>query len=485
MPNRLLSIIATILGLTTLYSCGESNSFTPEYDYSSVVVTSFKLKANDSVLTKLDTVFFAIDLDKAVIFNPDSLPKGTKIDKLVIEPSFVSVAEAKIVMPLKNGTDTIFDYTTSSTDSLDFSNGPVILRLTSLDYTVTRDYAIHVNVHTIEPDSLTWDAAEMRTLPGHFTGATANATVRSGDKIYSVSAAGSAATVAVASVSDVTGQWNQYNVTLPADADLSTLTADENGFYLVASGALYKSDDCNAWNSTGVAMNHIYGIENGTLLGAVKHTDGDWYHKTYPETTESPVTPGCPIGHTSQMTTYTTEWSTQPMSMFTGGVCSDGSFSGDTWAWDGQQWNSITDFGLPAIKGVTVFPYFTFRLNDAWIANERPTLLAIGGMFEDGSMNTTTYISFDRGVHWQYGGELLQMPGYIEPRYGADALVLEHTNTDIASAWSKKSPSRIIKPISEWDTPYVYLFGGYGQNGDLYNQLWRGVINRLEFKPVE
>ena len=48
-----------------------------------VAVTRFYLKADSKVMNNLDSVFFSIDLENGVIFNADSLPKGTKISTLI------------------------------------------------------------------------------------------------------------------------------------------------------------------------------------------------------------------------------------------------------------------------------------------------------------------------------------------------------------------------------------------------------------------
>ena len=44
--------------------------------------------------------------------------------------------------------------------------------------------------------------------------------------------------------------------------------------------------------------------------------------------------------------------------------------------------------------------------------------------------------------------------------------------------------SRATQPVTEWDCPYIYVFGGVTPTGGLSNNIWRGVINRLSFKPL-
>ena len=44
--------------------------------------------------------------------------------------------------------------------------------------------------------------------------------------------------------------------------------------------------------------------------------------------------------------------------------------------------------------------------------------------------------------------------------------------------------TRAAKPVTKWDCPYIYVFGGYGNNGMVQNSIWKGVVNRLTFKPI-
>ncbi len=127
----------TILSLAALFAVSafvgcNSSDYTPAEDLSSsVAVYSFKLSKDDSVLTNLDTVFFSIDLVNGRIFNADSLPFGTKTDKLVPVINVVSGASAAtLTWKDSSGKDTTSNYITNSTDTVDFSNGPVTLKLT-------------------------------------------------------------------------------------------------------------------------------------------------------------------------------------------------------------------------------------------------------------------------------------------------------------------------------------------------------------------
>ena len=152
---------------------------------------------------------------------------------------------------------------------------------------------------------------------------------------------------------------------------------------------------------------------------------------------------------------------------------------------------------------MALVPYKTFDVSSGWRVSEFPTLLAFGGRLADGTLDNTVYISRDNGVSWNRGDLLIQLPDYIEKVSNADALVFASTLTDSRSAatdaWtempSQKLPvwctvvsgdimSRATTEITEWNCPYIYVFGGVNSYGELSNNIWRGVINRLSFKPI-
>ena len=90
---------------------------------------------------------------------------------------------------------------------------------------------------------------------------------------------------------------------------------------------------------------------------------------------------------------------------------------------------------------------------------------------------TDVYVSRDMGVNWKKGSEELQLPEYIPFATGASLIVFEKTMTDAAPA--------AIKPITEWQCPYLYLFGGESADGVLLDDYWSGTVNYLTRKPLQ
>lgn len=495
-----LYILATILGLT-VFSCNSHEDDTDVWAYTSVAVESFRLTADDSVLVNLDSVYFSIDLNGGKIYNADSLPKGTNITKLVPKIGTTSVGGVQLIVHRgAPAGDTIYNYLTNQNDSIDFSHCPVTLRITSQDMSYTRDYEVKVNVHKMAPDSLYWNRSERRNLPTSLTSPTEQKTVEVVGKALclTVDAAGSAC---VAVADNPTGSWTMNAVTLPAGAEVRSLTAvADNALYITtASGDLYVSGDMGAtWSATGTKMNSLLGAYEGNLMGTVKNTDG-WKIVSYPIVKECDAPTGFPVTGSTEMLSYTTIWSDATTAIITGGETADGSLVDVSWAYDGEQWQPMSlsgKSGLPAARDFCVVPYFAFKTSSSWKVSQQTCLLAFGGRTADG-INSKVYISWDRGITWKLGDDLIQLPEYIRPFTAADALVFDSLLGEVASegwtpaanrelpVWWQITPSgRATVDPASWECPYIYIFGGVSDEGNLSRDVWRGVINRLSFKPL-
>lgn len=120
-----------------LGSCNDKEEEDPEIQeiiYSDVAVKAFSLEKNDSVLAHLDSVYFAIDLNNAVIYNPDSLPIGTEVEKLVLKITLPTVNSATLIEAAAPGAKAKeIDYINSPKDSVNFTYGDARLKLESYD----------------------------------------------------------------------------------------------------------------------------------------------------------------------------------------------------------------------------------------------------------------------------------------------------------------------------------------------------------------
>lgn len=470
-------------------------------DYSNLIVSRFNLQKDDSVLAYLDSVFFSIDLDKARIFNADSLPKGTDISRLRVNMSLPSVSEAELTWRTEEGKDSTISYLTNPNDSIDFSRGPVKLRLKSFDKKVEFTYNISVNVHLMDPDSLYWNQSAVRPLPTSLQSPETSRAIEYLDGVVVVTAVGNQCSVAYNANPGESDSWTVTSAAFPVGADLHSLNSKGAELYVVGDRKLWRSSDRGAtWTDTGVTADFIYGACGDYIVGVRRDVGGQYVHMTYPSTVETPVEKDCPVRGTSLPLVFTNDWSTTPMMLVTGGRTATGDLVGATWGYDNGAWAKISNAPLPGGEDIAVFPYFTFKTsNKSWKTKKGSALFAITG--------GKVYLSADRGIHWILGSTCLQLPDYMPKLSNAQALVfptmmyasrgsdsqwrempsapLSPWYEIVPSGWNAVAGSRATTPITQWECPYIYIYGGYDTSGRLSTNIWRGVINRLSFKPLQ
>lgn len=474
-------------------------------------VTSFALSADTMVCANLDTVFFSIDQLKGEIFNADSLPKGSKITRLVPRITVATASIAELYVPRGNGLpDSVHNYLLNPKDSIDFSHGPVRLRLVSIDGQSTCDYKIRVNVHKENPDTLVWSRLERAGLPSAFQVINAQATAHTADKFYCLTTYDGK--YCMASATDPSGTWT-YNVLngFGFTPVISSLSATENALYILDenNNLMTSTDGGKSWTATGQRWNYIYGSHGDQLLGCALNS-GVWQTVSYPQGSPAAMPAQFPVSGTSQTVTYSFEMSALSQTIIVGGRLADGTISDATWSYDGNSWLRISKTPLPyALEGATVVPYFTVNLNKTtWTATRRSMLVAMFGKRSDGHFNDTVYMSPDMGMHWEKATPLLAAAAKIPARTNADGFVykqmlrdtpakargisnrrrwvdipLDNRNTDASALLTPAVTA--TSPITEWECPYIYLFGGLDAQGSTYNALYRGVITRFTFKPLQ
>lgn len=501
MNKPFIRHIMAVAAIVSMVACNSSQEDPQavDFEWADVTVTAFSIGKNDSILSNLDSVFFAIDLTNARIYNPDSLPKGTVPDRIVIHPTYpTTIKKAELKFVTAEGKDSVRTFDDAANDSVDFSRGPVILSLTSLDEKVVRDYTISINVHKMDPDSLAWGDMAYAPLPA---GLRSQHTVLDGSTPVCFMVSDDGKLSMMRSTSDTSielGERVQMG-DFPDSGDINTLTMMEGVIYMVADGNLCRYESSDNW-SVLTPMTWIYGIYKGHILGC--HPDGSEYKLcSWPVTEETVIRPGFPVSGTSNMVTYTSEWSNDPMAVIVGGFDADNQTLAATWAYDGHVWANIGEQPLPSASGVTLVPYFTYRTSAQWVSTEWTTLFAFGGRKSDATMQKEVYISYDRGMHWVKGQSLVQLPDYIRPRHSAQAFVLNTLKTvsrgedgwtsyplPVIPRWYRADVpvpmSRATVPLTEWECPYIYLIGGVGDDMCLCPEIWRGVINRLSFAPL-
>ena len=249
-----LIVSSLILMGSVAVSCNKETTTSEDEIYvtsSTVAINSFKLNANKNVAPSLDSVFFSIDLNNAVIFNADSLPKGADVSKLVPVITFASsMSKAEIAVLGEQG-DTIkkVNYLTTTTDSIDFSK-KVVLNVTSYDGLNSLEYRLKVNVHQLDPDSIGWEKLEVAQIPSRLdTPVDSKCVVQGGVPVSLVKEADGSFTLSKAT--DIfSNEWTSSEISLPFTPVMESLTASDSYFYILSDDdTLYSSLDGSSWTA--------------------------------------------------------------------------------------------------------------------------------------------------------------------------------------------------------------------------------------------
>lgn len=482
--------LAVITAAAGIVACNSSSYEDTEIVLSSSTgVKTFSLEENDSVMANLDSVFFSIDLVAGKIFNADSLPFGTKVTALVPKITLMNGATTvELKVKRENNTDTVYNYLENSTEAIDFTN-PVTLHITSANGASERNYTISVNVHKVKSDSLTWDEQARTTLPTTFKAPAAQRTVRKGDNFYCLTTQGNDYEIGI-HTGDIAGMngalpstadWQIKKVTFPFTPQINSFAASDDALYILADdGTMWTStDEASSWTATPMKWHAIYGGYLTSILGSV-NTENGWMIQAYPSGNLMTMPDGMPVSNTSVPVCYSFPMSNNPQALFVGGRKADGTLSADTWGFDGNSWAKITKRPLPvALEDVAIVSYVTFAESTGLSYSEYPSIVAFGGRDASGNPNSVVYASNDYGFNWLKADDMMQLPEALGAFSNAQAYVMTSTYT------ARLARPRIIKPIESWECPFVYLFGGVNASGELNNCIWRGVINRLTFKPIE
>ena len=493
MTNRnplylVLTIAVLLSSLSVLVSCNKDDKdevYTYSTSTKTTLVTAFGLQANNEVLSGLDSVHFTVDFDRGLIYNADSLPKGTDISSLKVTVEFLNTVKSAVfsITGATEQADTTINYSTSMTKSLDFT-GNTKLTVTSYDETNVKEYEVKVLVHKVNPDSLVWPMTWRRDLPGYSNGVTAHKTVKQGSLYRGLSYDG--ATCMVLTASAPNEEWDEQEAELPFTPQIASLTATDDALYMLDdSGVLYTSPDGVQWTSCGVEWHSLLGAYGDHVLGVMRGSDG-YYHDEYPRGDGFVVTPveeGFPVEHSSDMIVCENKWSEAPQAMIVGGFDSEGRMLSSVWGFDGICWgqiNSIHGTALPAIADATVFSFYTYKtLSGVRRYAKQQTWFLMGGRLADGKINDKIYLSHTQGITWTKSDSTMTQAAHMPAFYGAQAFVNEETLTA-----ANRAPARVKTASTSWECPFIYLFGGYNDQGALLPNVWRGVYIRMTNNPV-
>lgn len=438
--------IAIMLGLAlSLTACNDSTTTTGD-ESTDCAITSMTLgsllrRVTTATSSGKDTTYSTtvsgnaypmyIDQLKQEIYNPDSLPLGTRVTKV----AFTSISsDGMIAYRTASGNDTLY----SKSDSLDFTK-PRIFVCYAYSGTAKKEYTVHVNVHQVDPEKFMWGQVDSANVA--LSDVTAQKSFIIGDNIYIFAVKGGKPVLLTSTTANGKA-WATTDLPL-SGLDPSSVQYFNNQFFALDGTTLMTSADGASWTSAGsdispealpaVGSNRLFAIMNGAIYAS---SNGQTWSKDSLESDAASL----PTGH------------------FTS-------------AWTEMNFNSNFEYILMAGT--------TSQGNVEW----KKTLDKTGSNDEPWSLYNT---NADDSYVYPAKGES-QMIGYdgktLALTTEGDTLSLFYLTSDAGRTW-KQQRSSYLHPSGIYATSfscavdkdkYIWIFcGGSGA-------IWRGRINRLAF----
>ena len=426
----------------------------PVVAYTSDMVRDAKgqmVEVRDTVSYPAENFTFTIDQVARMIYLRDSLPYGSRVDKM---PITITSAGAYGVRFEDDGNGGEREVVWSSTDSLDLTK-PVRIKVYASDEVSARVYTITVPVHQVEPDSLMWHKVADSFSSGVVTGLTR--TVVLGDELVTLAETDGGVAVYKNNWRNPSPAWSV--TLLGADmADAVVGSAQVFGGQILmtnAGGKVMASADGINWSETALA-----GTVQ-TLVGAVTTGGG------------------------ARLVAIVDEDGTRRFRLTA----------------DCQSWTE--DAGdVPAAFPVNNFTGFELPL----ATNSRQHRLCVMGTEDpEAALNDTTSFAWYTldGIRWteMEGASTLRLPKLELPtllHYAGETwafgtgedekLTRLFTSEDYGLVWREKTRDARLDYSFEGRTAYSAAVDGDGwlwmvfsSEDGLSDEVWRGRVNRLGF----
>lgn len=439
---------------------------------------------NDSI-PALDSVKFTIDQLNGTIYNPDSMAYGTVIDEKAV-CTFTTRGVAGIQVKQTALADTLSWWNT--TDSLDFTK-PVEFIVTPMDGIHKKPYTAWINIHTVNPDSMTWDlltsdffgvtdvTGENTSSLGVVADRSDNGTVvyrmfmraenNSKNTLLQFVPEGNEYTVSTENVQmsgfvgggPVTVDWEQltaFNGKYLACMDTSTTYSDSRGKLLYADSPYTTWRKFANGSATGALHVHrILGVLDATdkkparLAVVIKGADKKYYFACTQnledwETGEE-VPDNFPRDGGAARLSYENMY--HPYLLLAGGR-EDSNYLNTVWN---------TSDGLNWVEYKSSQPPFPEGMVGASLVAYDGMFYLIGGINRAGQPVKSIVCSLDRGLSWQPASDLVVLPQEFKARAYSSVFVTPDNYLLIFSGRETMSTS-------------TRLF-----------DVWKGRINRLGF----
>ena len=411
MKRKFFAFIFLLTAGLSLSSCLNSDdNDNIEYTHDTAI-TAFSLGkldkyaktsvGNDTILqAKIDgsSYKFYIDQTTRQIYNPDSLPKGTKTSAVL---ATISSKSSSPILLMNEAGDSIKSYYSSS-DSIDFSK-PRYIRVYSNEGTAYVTYTVTVNVHQEEPDSFVWHSLTSE-----------NAALASLQDIKAVSVGSSiyvfgtnGTSLKIYKTSNGT-HWEEIAPLQALEADAYKNVVALNGaIYALSNGQVLKSEDASSWEVVsddaslkmliGSSSKYLYAL-TASGISVSKDNGATWTLESLDANVENLPTQGLSMVYSSIRSTKNSE------NLLL--VGSRGAEYNDSIA---TIWTHAVDYSTNADAGL--WNYLELDQNQPYkmpLMDELQVAVGDSGYVALGS-NQNWYMSKDGGLTWRVDS-LVSMP---------------------------------------------------------------------------
>lgn len=438
-------------------SCLGDDSYSYEYELArNCQISSFSL-AHDSI-TGLSDVKFTIDQLSGLIYNIDSLPYGTVMEKAVLTIEYASSSAVASIQVIQEAVGDTIDW--NATDSLDFSE-PVRFIVWAYDGSVSKTYDAWVNIHQLVPDSMEWSL-----YASSLTGVTMKeqAVVHyayQGQECYLLYGEPAGTDLPYRLYYAPAGnlsKWTEIPVEgLPAgQIYIPQLREYEGVLYLPSNtGALYQSTDGQKWTvvqNTPYVSYLIGGINEeehqGSALATIIQENGTLRFSSMSESQQWTIGDEVPAAFPLTGFGYENFYAMyHEYLMIVGGRTANNQLVNSSWATlDGKSWAILTDEDS----------HYFDRLEGPMVKAYDDKIYLIGGIDAAGNAFKDIYETIDKGVTWARVDSMIILPDVYRGR-GFGTLVVD-------------------------ENQFLHIVGGkMSSRGNIMQEIWRGRINRLSY----
>lgn len=421
--------------------------------YTSCLVKNDKgelVEVKDTTTYSASDYPFIIDQLNNMVYTKDSLPVGSDISKM---PITITSAGAYATRLVKDSNGNEVDTVWTSTDSLNLNN-PVRIKIYASDEITTRIYTIKVNVHKVDPESLTWNRVN-----GSFSGGKVTGLQRSiilGNNIITYSKVNNETKAYITDFTSAQPVSREESVNISSEPNIESVhTFNGVAFMTTADGKMLNSNDGINWTehtsdkniktivgNITVSKNEnrmiVIAEENGKKVFRILKKDGHWTDNTADVPDDFPVDNFC--GFENKLSTS----SNYRLNIM--GREADNYEENDTtsFAWftnDGMKWTKMLGSSVYNLPKLTI-PTYLYYDNST---------IAFG--FGPKEKFNNIFSSVEYGLVWKPNTSKVMLPYDFEDREYYSAVV----------------------------TPDNYIWIFWSKTGSSGDEVWRGRINKLGF----